>query len=136
MLKNITPLCVLATVLGLSFPAFAQSADACGFSYIILLDGNCMNMTYTSILGASRRNVSQANAVYQELFNANLELEIIYSQYPLLDNETEEERDARIENLVLTGMVRDEVVVQGQSIEDQLYPLHVQSMYIIGESFR
>lgn len=136
MLKNLIPFCALAITLGQAIPALAQSTDACGFSYVILPDGNCMNMTYTSILGASRRNVSQANAVYQELFNANLELEIIYSQYPLLDNETEKERDARIRNLAVTGLARDEVVTQGQSIEDRLHPLHVQAMYIIGEAFR
>lgn len=136
MLKNLIPLCALAAILGPAIPTLAQSSDSCGFSYMILPDGNCMDMSYTSILGASRRNVSQANAIYQDLFNANLELEIIYSQYPLLDNETEKEREARIRNLAVTGLARDEVVTQGQSIEDRLHPLQVQAMYIIGETFR
>lgn len=135
-MKNLIPFCVLGATLGLAMPALAQSAEDCGFSFMILPDGNCVDMTYTSILGASRRNVSQANTIYQELFNANLELEIIYSQYPLLDNETEEERDARIRNLAITGLARDEVVMQGQSIEDRLHPFHVQAMNIVGKAFR
>ncbi|MBD1877173.1 hypothetical protein H6F75_27190 [Nodosilinea sp. FACHB-131] len=117
-------------------PVNAQTADGCGHSFMILPGGNCLNLGYTSILGASRRNVSQANAQYQELFDANVTLEVIYDQYPLLDNETEEEREERIDNLVATKQLRDRTAVLGQSIEEQLYPLHVQSMYIVGEAFR
>lgn len=136
MLKNFfVPLFLLAT-LAIPFPARAQIADVCGFSYVILPSGSCIDLSYTSILAGSRANLSQANAIYQRQYKANLELEILYNRYPAYVRETEEERDARYESLARTSIARDEIAESAQTVEDVLYPLHVQAMYIMGEAFR
>jgi hypothetical protein len=105
-------------------------------SYMILPDGSCLDLDYTSILGASRRNVGQATAAYAEVFNANVTIETIYAQYPQLNNETEAEYRRRIETLLIFRENRDAAVASGQNIEDMLFPIHVYSMQRIGQAFR
>lgn len=118
-----------------TYPAQAQIADNCGTSFMMLPDGNCLNLGYMPVLGGSRTNLAEANDIYQRQYNANLQLEILYNQYPAYVSETEEERNTRYENLAETGIFRDKVDESNQRIENDLYPLHVQAMYIVGESF-
>lgn len=131
---------ILSLVTGLAgslivCPVQAQTANECGTSYMILPDGRCLNLGYMPVLGGSRANLAEANDIYQRQYNANLQLEILYNQYPGYVSETEEERDDRYESLAETSIFRDEVDASNQRIEDDLYPLHVQAMYIVGESF-
>ncbi|MBD2111744.1 hypothetical protein [Leptolyngbya subtilissima] len=105
-------------------------------SYIILPDGSCLDLDYTSILGASRRDVSQSTAAYEEVLDANVTIETIYILYPQLDNETEAEYKRRIDTLISYRQDRDDAVRSNQSVEDTLYPIHVYSMDRVGRSFR
>jgi hypothetical protein len=136
MLKNLLSPILLATTLAIALPVQAQVSNACGMSYMILPDGSCLDLDYTSILGASRRDVSQATAAYEEVFDANVTIETIYALYPQLDNETEAEYERRIETLLLFRENRDDAVRSGQNVEDTLYPIHVYSMYRVGRAFR
>ena len=80
--------------------------------------------------------MAQANAIYQRQYNSNLAREIYYMQNPWLDRETKEERDERYEALASESIARDEVEETVQTIEDILYPLHVEAMNIMGGAFR
>ncbi|MBD1871870.1 hypothetical protein H6F75_00095 [Nodosilinea sp. FACHB-131] len=136
MLKNLLSPILLATTFAIALPAQAQVSNACGMSYMILPDGNCLDLDYTSILGASRRDVSQATAAYEEVFEANVTIETIYALYPQLDNETEAEYERRIETLLLFRENRDDAVQSGQNVEDTLYPIHVYSMHEVGRAYQ
>jgi hypothetical protein len=116
--------------------ANAQMADSCGASFMILPDGNCLSLDYLPVLAGSRANLAEANDIYQRQYNANLQLEILYNRYPAYVSETEAERDARYESLAETSIFRDEVADSNQRIEDDLYPLHLQAMHLVGEAFR
>lgn len=136
MLKQLLFPLTLAAAFAVPGVAQAQTADACGLSYMILPDGSCLNLDYTSILGASRRDVNQAVAAYEDLLDVNVTIETIQALYPQFDNETEAEYQRRIDTLLFFRENRDNAVQSGQSIEDTLYPAHVYTMYRIGEAYR
>ena len=136
MIKNLLPALPLLTVLSVVLPVSAQTANDCGFSFAILPDGSCVDLSYVSILGSSRGTLAQANAISQRQYNSNLAREIYYMQNPWLDRETKEERDERYEALASESIARDEVEETVQTIEDILYPLHVEAMNIMGGAFR
>lgn len=135
MLKQLFPSLFLLTTLATVPSAKAQTAEACGISYAILPGGSCLDLSYTSTLSGSRASLSEANTIYQRQYNANLELEILYNRYPSYLRETEEERKARYESLARTSIARDEIAESAQTVEDVLYPFHVQAMYMKGRSF-
>jgi len=80
--------------------------------------------------------MQQVEAMYQEQYDANLELEYLYTRYPDVVSETEEERDARYQSLVETRIFRDDMAAGAQSVENALYPLHLRSMFLMREAFR
>jgi hypothetical protein len=135
MLKKLLSPLLLTTTIAIALPAQAQVSNACGMSYMILPDGSCLDLDYTSILGASRRDVSQSTAAYEEVLDANVTIETIYILYPQLDNETEAEYKRRIDTLIAYRQDRDDAVRSNQSVEDTLYPNHVYSMYRVGQAF-
>lgn len=119
----------------LSWPAPAHAHQDCGVSFMILPNGECLELTYLGILGRGRSNMAQVEQIYRRQFNANVALEVIYSRYPETDRETAEERQARYESLAETSLIRDDVAESTQTIEAMLYPLQVQSMSIVGIAF-
>ena len=136
MLKKLLSPILLAATFAIALPARAQVSNACGMSYMILPDGSCLDLEYTSILGSSRRDVTQATAAYERVLDANVTIETIYILYPQLDDETEAEYERRIDTLLLFRENRDVAVQSGQTVEDTLYPVHVYTMYRVGEAFR
>lgn len=136
MLKHtITAAVVAGTVLAGSH-AHAQTVTDCGSSFMILPDGNCMSLEYLSILGQSRMGLNQANQSYARLYNANLRLSVANSQLPVWLRETQEEKDARIETLVDVGQQRDDIAASNETVETILWPLHIQAMDIVGNTYR
>lgn len=120
----------------MAMPAQAQNIEEeCGVSHVILPGGGCLDLSYLSVLGSSRENLESINQIYREQFEANLQLETLYATYPEYVSETEDERQARYESLAETSSFRNDVAAETQSIEDLLYPLHHQSMYIFREAF-
>lgn len=135
MLKRLVLPLALAAATAAVLPAQAQVTD-CGMSVMVLPNGECLDMDYITVLGASRRNVGEANAIYNELFDTNVRIEMIYSEFPQLDNETEEERRERYESLLRVRDGRDAVAASGQSVEDKLFPVHVRAMNAVGRAYR
>lgn len=131
---TITPIAI-ASATWLTLPAQAQASQDCGVSFIVLPNGDCLELTYLGILGRGRSNMEQVERIYQRQFNANVALEVIYNRYPEVVSETEEKRQARYESLAETSIIRDDMAERTQSIEDMLYPLQVQSMSIVGIAF-
>ena len=136
MLKHaLTGAMVTGTVL-LGSHAQAQTIVDCGISFMILPDGNCMTLEYLSILGQSRMGLNQANRVYTNLYNANLELSVANSQVPIWFRESQEEENARLETLVAVGQQRNDIADSHETVEITLWPLHLQAMDIVGNVYR
>lgn len=131
---TITPIAI-ASAPCLTLPAQAQASQDCGVSFMVLPNGDCLELSYLGILGRGRSDMEQVERIYQRQFNANVALEVLYNRYPEVVSETEEERQARYESLAETSMIRDDAAESMRSIEDMLYPLQVQSMSIVGIAF-
>ena len=119
----------LASLL-MSGPAIAQ--EVCGASYIVLPDGNCLNLSYMSVLEDTRSNLEQIEELYQEQFENNVILE---SSYLYRLTESEEDRNERYQSLAETSIVRDEVAASAAEIEATLFPLHTRTISIVSEAF-
>ncbi len=122
--------------LSLAMPARAQTTFECGNSFVILPAGGCLDLSYLGFLGNSRAEHATVERIYQNQFEANLELEILYNQYPNYVSETQQERQARYSSLAETSIVRDDVAATAQDIEDLLFPLQNQAMTIFGRPFK
>lgn len=125
----------VALSLSLAMPAAAQTPSECGNSFVILPDGGCLDLSHLGYLGHSRENLAVINQLYQAQYNLNLNQEIFYSQYPLFDNETEEERQARYASLARTASERDDTAASAQQIEDLLFPFQNRAMTVFGSAF-
>lgn len=116
-----------------SAQTYAETCDAS--SFVILPGGQCIDLSYLEILGESRATRQQIERAYQRQFNANVELEMLYNQYPEYVSETEEERNARYQNLAETSLLRDEAVEGNEEVETILFPIHTRTMAIMRDAF-
>lgn len=95
---------------------------------MIMPHGECLDLSYLAVLGNNRATREQAEVFYQQQLEANTELESFYNQYPDLEDETEEEREARHESILEISAWKDEALADAQSIEDLLFPIHYRAM--------
>lgn len=127
---------LVLTPLLIPLPVSAQTYSACdSASYVVLPGGQCVDLGYLGILGDSRATRSQIESAYQQQFDANVELEMLYYQYPQYVSETEEERDERYRALYETSVIRDEAVSSNEVVESTLYPLQCRNMAIMRDAF-
>lgn len=106
--------------------AIAQPVAGCGESFIVLPNGRCMNLSYTSIVAASRRNVQVSNNQYESLLESNAILDVARNMG--VTRESEESRKERIQTLGVYRQSRDQVNATGQQIEDVTFPLHLRTL--------
>lgn len=136
-LKTVGTLSVALLAFVIPVPVAAQSySNACdSSSYVVLPGGQCIDLAYLELLGDSRASRQQIERLYQQQFDANVELETIYSQYPQLNDETEEEREERYRSLAETSLIRDDAVASNEEVESSLLPIHVRTMATMRDAF-
>ena len=108
------------TALLLPSPVNARPQE-CGVSFMILPNGECLNLDYIKTSSDNRERVQRVNELYRGLIRDNA----VFESNPLNRlAETKEEKEGRITNLVQSTKSRDAVVKGGKNIEDISYQIH------------
>lgn len=120
----------IAASITLLLPSAANAkpvgTESCGNAYMVLPNGRCVNLEYTTVLGITRGNA--ANAAAQSQYVAGLDRQITEIKSDLGKEDTKEDKRDRQQTVQYYQGKSNQANQTLRTAEDAAYPIHRNAM--------